>query len=139
MSRQTVATRWSGHIVWGNHRLGSGLLVASAKAWHTDVIWGSTTTPDGHDVTWGRTCAAEDCSDAVTGAPTDENIVWGTVSDGENIVWGTNTTAVNIVWGTSKPDALPDIIGRLKPLVVGTPRGGCAEMSIRRKAVWGVS
>jgi serine protease AprX len=126
-SRQNDPTRWSGHIVWGNHRLGSGLLVASANAWHTDVIWGSTTTPDGHDVTWGRTCAAEDCSDAVTGTVTDENIVWGTVSD-ENIVWGTSTTAENIVWGTSKPDALPDIIW---PAEAARRRYSAAEDALR--------
>ena len=53
-SRQNDPTRWSGHIVWGNHRLGGGLLVASANAWRTDVLWGSATTPDGTTSTWGQ-------------------------------------------------------------------------------------
>jgi subtilisin family serine protease len=92
-------TRWSGHIVWGNHRVGGGLLQATANAWRTDVIWGSTTTPDGEAVNWGASCVT-DCDDFLRGSTAAENIVWATAIAGENIVRGTGTDDENIVWGT---------------------------------------
>ena len=47
LSRLNDPVRWSGHIVWGNHRLGGGLLLRTATAWRPDVLWGSAKTPDG--------------------------------------------------------------------------------------------
>jgi serine protease AprX len=130
-SHQNDPTPWSRHIVWGNHRLGNGLIEAAATAWRKDVVWGAATTPDGRNVTWGTSCTASVCTDLTTGV-SSENVVWGTSSDGENIVWGTTATAENIVWGTacggadcagahvvwsaSRPDALPDIVWPAEPV-----------------------
>jgi serine protease AprX len=108
---------WSGHIIWGNHRLGRGRLLASASAWSPNVVWGSPKTVAGQNIVWGTVCATVDCGD---------NIVWGTTVTGDpvpvaggpvvvcnptdptcdNIVWGTDCaptdpTCDNIVWGTT--------------------------------------
>ena len=104
-SQLSDPTRWSGHIVWGNRRMGNGVLKASANAWRTDVVWGSAQTPDGQAVTWGDSCAGADCADVIRGTGGNENIVWGTLADGENIVWGTacgGLNCENIVWGTTE-------------------------------------
>jgi serine protease AprX len=130
-SQQNDPTPWSRHIVWGNHRLGNGLIEATATAWHKDVVWGAATTPDGRSVTWGTSCTASDCTDLTTTGVSSDRMVWGTSADGENIVWGTTATAENIVWGTacggadcagagvvwssSRPDALPDIVWPAEP------------------------
>jgi hypothetical protein len=130
-SHQNDPTRWSRHIVWGNHRLGNGLIEATATAWRTDVIWGAATTPDGRNVTWGMSCTASDCSDVPAAGLSSDRLVWGTSSDGETVVWGASATAENIVWGTacggadcagadvvwsaSRPDALPDIVWPAEP------------------------
>ena len=138
-SRPNDPTRWSGHIIWGNHRLGSGLLVASANAWHTDVIWGSTTTPDGHDVTWGRHARRK-----IAATPSRVRRPTRT-SCGERFRTARTSSGARARPPTTSSGApasltpCPTSSGRLKPLVAGTLRGGCAEMSIRRKAVWGVS
>jgi serine protease AprX len=140
-SRHDDPVRWSGHIVWGNHRLGGGVLQTSASAWRTDVLWGSATTPEGADVTWGQACAQSDCS-GVSSASDAENIVWGTVADGENIVWGTSADAENIVWGTACGGAdCPNIVwgttvtgGRRSSVVWGTSSDDDGE-----NIVWGTS
>jgi serine protease AprX len=95
-------TPWSRQIIWGNHRLLNGALVAPGSAWATDVTWGSAQTPAGSPVVWGASCAVADCDNIVWGTAADgENIVWGTSADGDNIVWGTGADGENIVWGTS--------------------------------------
>jgi serine protease AprX len=108
---------WSGHIIWGNHRLGRGKLLADAAAWGLDTVWGSPTTATGQNIVWGTVCLSVDCGD---------NIVWGTTLSGDpppvgvigpvpacdptdptcdTIVWGTDCNPTdpncdNIVWGT---------------------------------------
>jgi serine protease AprX len=110
-SAEADPTPWSGHITWGNQRIGHGALFAQANAWREDVIWGSAFTPQGKHVTWGAACDSDcenivwrtkssDAQPAVGGSGDGENIVWGTSSDGENIVWGTAADSQNIVWGT---------------------------------------
>jgi subtilisin family serine protease len=107
---------WSGHVIWGNHRIGGGQLRAAASAWRNDVTWGSPVTPDGQLVAWGTVCDAG--CDPSTGLGTGpstalgaSNIVWGTAcgptdpstalgAGCDNIVWGTGTESDNIVWGT---------------------------------------
>ena len=64
---------WSKHIIWGSHRLGSGMLDINANAFKVGTNWGVAKTDDG------------------------DNIVWGTADDGDNIVWGT-ADLTNIVW-----------------------------------------
>jgi hypothetical protein len=61
-------TPWSGHVIWGNHRISGGELRVNASAWRKDVIWGSAHTPDGGNVAWGKVCAEGGC----------DNVVWGT-------------------------------------------------------------
>ncbi len=128
LSRLNDPVRWSGHFVWGNHRLGGGLLLRTATAWRPDVLWGSAKTPDGVSVTWGQACADSDCAVSVNGVSGGENIVWGTVTDGENIVWGTSD-AENIVWGTACGNA------DCENIVWGTS----LVANGRRSVVWGTS
>jgi subtilisin family serine protease len=98
-------TRWSAHVIWGNHRIGGGELRVNASAWRTDVVWGSTRTPEGRAVAWGKTCGAD--ADAL-GTPCDS--VWGTTCANarcDEILWSTNAdgssagNSNNVVWGTS--------------------------------------
>jgi hypothetical protein len=58
---------WSKQFFWGNHRITGGIMVPSANAWDSTIVWGAVKTlgDDG------------------------DNIVWGTADDGDNIVWGT--------------------------------------------------
>jgi subtilisin family serine protease len=99
-------TAWSGHVIWGNHRIGGGRLTAAANAWRTDVMWGSSQAPEGtgivlgtsgesDNIVWGTECGGADC----------DNLVWGTslLDETGNIVWGTNVLdeTDHIVWGTS--------------------------------------
>jgi subtilisin family serine protease len=96
-------TPWSGTLIWGNHRISGGQLVATSSAWRTDVMWGSALTPEGKPVVWGTQCDPQSetaCDPAPLGTG---NIVWGTScadTECENIVWGTGSEADNIVWGT---------------------------------------
>jgi serine protease AprX len=124
-------TAWNGRITWGNRRLGHGLISATANAWRTDVVWGSTQTPDGQAINWGDACMMS-CDDMTFGTTTsaDENIVWGTLPDAENIVWGTTcggANCENIVWGTN--DA-----GRGENIVWGTSAKDDGE-----NIVWGTN
>ncbi len=115
---------WSGHVIWGNHRISGGQLSATANAWRTDVMWGSTQAPEGTDIVlgtsedgeddnivWGTECGGADCVNIVWGAAEDgDAVVWATVDEGEGdpstplgtgtIVWGTNVLDQddNIVW-----------------------------------------
>src|SRR5689334_8256298 len=88
-------TAWSGRIIWGNRRLGHGALSATANAWRTDVVWGSSHTPDGQDVSWGDPCSTSTCDDSISSTTVGENIVWGTLATAENIVWGTDCGGSN--------------------------------------------
>lgn len=93
-------TTWSRHIVWGNHRVGGGMIRPGATAWDENIVWGSALTDGGENIVWGTVCDTSSCDNIVWGtSTTDDNIVWGTSRDGENIVWGTGTDE-NIVWGT---------------------------------------
>ena len=115
-SSPTDETRWSRHIIWGNHRLTGGVVQPGANAWNIDVTWGAARTDTGAFVAWGTLCDVEtdpDCENIVWGTTCDpavdpecDNIVWGTTCDPvldpecENIVWGTAGGDENIVWGT---------------------------------------
>jgi serine protease AprX len=97
-------TQWSGTVIWGNHRISGGQLVAAASAWRTDVMWGSARTPEGKPIAWGTQCEGPSDTGCDPASPLGTgNIVWGTScgdAECENIVWGTGTEADNIVWGT---------------------------------------
>jgi hypothetical protein len=61
-------TPWSRHIIWGNRRVGGGVLRAGRNAWQPGVEWGAATTPGGDAVVWGTRCAAPECDDELWGA-----------------------------------------------------------------------
>ena len=92
---------WSRHIIWGNHRLGGGILDPGANAWMPGVEWGWAYTQgeDGDNIVWGTD---SDGDNIVWGTDDGDNIVWGT-DDNDNIVWGTDDSD-NIVWGTEDND-----------------------------------
>ena len=92
-------TLWNKHINWGNHRIGGGVLRATANAWSPDVTWGATTTDEGDTIVWGTLCGDKGCDNTVWGSTDEDTIVWGTTTE-DNIVWGTSDED-NIVWGTA--------------------------------------
>jgi subtilisin family serine protease len=84
---------WSGHIIWGNRRIGGGELRAAASAWRTDVTWGSAVAPDGTAVALGTRCADDECG------------VWAADRGSDGIAWPSDDAARDIVWTA---DALDD-------------------------------
>src|SRR6185295_17250949 len=73
--RVPVQKMWGRHIIWGNHRIGGGILGVGGNAFSVGTTWG------------------------VAKADNGDNIVWGTAAVGDNIVWGTSDSGDNIVWG----------------------------------------
>ena len=61
--------RWNRHIIWGNVRLGGGLLAPTANAWRLGVTWGDLETPLGEPIKWGALCDEGDhaCGELVEG------------------------------------------------------------------------
>lgn len=98
---QADAVAWSRQIIWGNHRLGGGMILPTANAWSDNIVWGSTATPEGENIVWGSLCSDAACDNIVWGSsdPGADNIVWGTSRVDDNIVWGSGSDE-NIVWGT---------------------------------------
>ncbi|HEV3485786.1 MAG TPA: S8 family peptidase [Vicinamibacterales bacterium] len=96
---------WSKQVIWGNHRIGGGVIRPNTNAWDLTTVWGSFMDGDGENIVWGTMCD-DPCENIVWGSfdlLDGENIVWGTLFDdfGENIVWGTFLDLhLNIVWGT---------------------------------------
>ena len=93
-----VQKMWSKHIVWGNHRLGGGLIDPRSNAFAVGTNWGVSKTDDGDNIVWGTDCGG-DCDNIIWGTDDGDNIVWGTDDSGDNIIWGTSDDD-NIVWGT---------------------------------------
>jgi len=94
-----VQKMWSKHIIWGNHRIGTGFPRVGSNAYAVTTTWGVDKTDDGDNIVWGTACQSADCDNIVWGTDDGDNIVWGTATDGDNIVWGTGD-GDNIVWGT---------------------------------------
>jgi serine protease AprX len=105
--------RWSGHLIWGNHRIAGGTLMPAANAWD-DTVWGSSITGTGDNVVWGSSLGADNvvwgsslgADNVVWGSSfgADDNIVWGSNcagADCDNVVWGSSFKLDNIVWGSS--------------------------------------
>ena len=108
---QADPTPWSGHVIWGNQRVGGGQLRAAANAWRTDVIWGSTETPDGAPVSLGAQCAAG----ATPGPAACDGAAWDPSGDGDDVVWGSV-----LVWAASAAEPRaerPAAAGRAKDSV----------------------
>jgi serine protease AprX len=125
---------WSRRFLWGNHRIGGGIIMPGANAWASNVVWGADRDADGDNIVWGTQCPSySDCENIVWGnaAELGDNIVWGTEEPLDNIVWGNNVgddhyAGDNIVWGTAA-DA--------ENIVWGTDCGGADCENI----VWGAS
>ena len=98
---------WSRHVIWGNHLLTNGMIMPTANAWATNIVWGASRDAVGDNIVWGASCHEADCDNIVWGAGADdgENIVWGASRDDDNIVWGNSvgfdSLDDNIVWGAS--------------------------------------
>ena len=125
------SAEWSRQLIWGTQRILSGRLTPAANAWGLNVVWGTTTTPEGAAIEWGVTdtsyeetrdwesaagCGDGQCAtvawrpDTTVGA---ENVVWGTSCGGgdcdgqdwsagdQTVVWGTDTEGDTVVWGTN--------------------------------------
>ena len=105
--RYPTAKSWSHQIIWGNHRIGGGVIKPNATAWKPGVEWGDAKDATATNIVWGTLCGANCDSTVWTAADSEDNIVWGTASDSEdNIVWGTAASdeGDNIVWGTAASD-----------------------------------
>jgi hypothetical protein len=116
---------WTAHIIWGNRRVGGGILMPSVNAWPPSTRWGADTTPqnaaivigktfagtmwapgqwppggaDSENVVWGSTCGGADCPGGTWATDDGDTVVWGT-DDGDTVVWGTDD-GDTVVWGTS--------------------------------------
>ncbi len=101
LESQADEAAWSRHIIWGNHRIGGGMILPAANAWGENIVWGSALTPAGENILWGSLCSDAFCDNIVWGTsdPGADNIVWGTSRVDDNIVWGSGSDE-NIVWGT---------------------------------------
>ena len=119
-SRRGDPIEWSGHIIWGNHRVGGGRLLASGSAWRQDVTWGAPTTPSGTAVAWGSSFDGDNVSWDASAA--SDPAAGGAATDDSNVVWGTNCGGLDcsadrvarrrgLVWGASM--AWPAIRPRL--------------------------
>ena len=141
--RYATPASWSHTIIWGNHKVTSGVIKPRANAWKTGVTWGASAEcdladPNCENIVWGTVCDPN--SD-----PGCENIVWGTNDSCDpaldpicqNIVWGTGATCdpaldpvcQNIVWGTSQA-CNPNIDSACENIVWGTMAGD-------ENVVWG--
>jgi serine protease AprX len=98
---QPDPSRWSAHVIWGNHRLSGGELRLTANAWRTDVIWGSAQAANGAAIALGTQCAA-------TSATTCEDIAWQPATDdSDDVVWSSAG-----VWAASvRSDAAAAALG----------------------------
>src|SRR3954471_1952246 len=116
---------WSRQIIWGNHRLTSGIMNPTANAWANNITWGAAKTMglSGDNVVWGT--MANDGDNVVWGTSSGDNVVWGT-SSGDNVVWGTSSYGDNVVWGTASDG---------DNVVWGTDCGGADCASV----VWGTA
>jgi serine protease AprX len=114
-------SRWSAHVIWGNHLLRHGRLVSSANAWVQDVTWGAPRTPAGENVWWGVSqdqskdrwgvkCGDAACSVVQWGFGKAQNVVWGTACGGKDCstTWtaaastvAADPSAATVVWGST--------------------------------------
>jgi serine protease AprX len=69
-------TLWSRHIIWGNRRVGGGVLKSAANAWQTGIVWGAAASDAGDTIFWGTRCAAPECDDELWGASEAGKTEW---------------------------------------------------------------
>ncbi len=132
-------TAWSGHVIWGNRRVGGGQLAAAANAWRTDVLWGSAQAPDGTAIVLGTADTV-----AAAGAP-GEAPAWKVDRRADNIVWGTAcggadcdpsiVPAAHVVWATAADEELAPGTTPGAPAIAG----GANALEETDSIVWGAS
>jgi len=109
-----VQAMWSRKIIWGNHRVGGGVLDLSQNAFRLDTTWGVAQTESGDNIVWGTAVGDGDNIVWGTAVGDGDNIVWGTaVGDGDNIVWGTDCGGADcdgVVWGSVDQSAGDNIV-----------------------------
>ena len=134
-------TRWSAHVIWGNHRIGGGELRVNSSAWRTDVVWGSAHTPEGGNVAWGNVCGGD--RDAL--GTSCNSGVWGTAcatARCDEILWSTTADvslaaeASNVVWGTSCGGSDCDPVASTAPRAMAWSTAVAHE---HRNIVWGTT
>src|SRR3982751_3563114 len=89
---------WSRTILWGSHKLQSGVIKPAGSAWSINTVWGASRDREGDNIVWGTRCTTKACDSVLWGANQmdADNIVWGTFDrEGDNIVWGTMREADN--------------------------------------------
>jgi len=115
-SRAPSPFNWSRQIIWGNHQVEGGDLLAAGNAWAADMAWGAATDPNNDPVTWGinwnsqpsvnivwgDTCGGADCTNTVWATSDDDIVVWGNSGD-DIVVWGNSDDDI-VVWGNSDDD-----------------------------------
>ena len=122
-------SRWSGQIIWGNHLVRGGVLVANANAWSRKMVWGAASAPSGQPAEWGVICSDSSCatrlpwrvicSDATCGSMLSaygysRNIVWGRACGGVDCSsrWTleigrlARATDETVVWGSSENETV---------------------------------
>ena len=123
-NRPPSSPAWSRQIIWGNHQVQGGDLIAGVNAWATDVVWGTAWDPEEELITWGLVCSGTECGPGgsgwsnwgaicspnscdtmVWGSELSVNVVWGSTCGGENCstVWATSDDDI-VVWGNSGDD-----------------------------------
>jgi serine protease AprX len=114
-ARAPSLPEWSKQIIWGNHQVQGGDLIATANAWGTSVAWGAATDAEEEPITWGEsselsvnvvwgdTCNGEDCDNTVWATSDDDIVVWGNSNDDDIVVWGNSNDDI-VVWGNSNDD-----------------------------------
>jgi hypothetical protein len=103
-ARASSPPEWSRQIIWGNHQVQGGDLIATASAWVSGVEWGAATDADDQLVTWGVVCSGTECG--VGGSGWSDTIVWGS-EQSVNVVWGDtcyNEDCENTLWAASDDD-----------------------------------
>lgn len=104
------AVVWSRHLIWGNYRIGGGLITPGVNAWALGVRWGATAAPDGEAIVWGRLLdeasgpgrGPGDEAPAPWGRGMDTAVVWGAGCgrpDCDGPAGGGSGTWQNVVWG----------------------------------------
>ena len=154
---------WSKTLIWGNHRITGGRLLATTNAWLTSVNWGRAKTPTGDQVAWGEICTADcegtpvwepwqascvdqNCTTVAWGSGTSGNVVWGASCAGadcssshvwsasdDTVVWG-STGDDTVVWGSTGDDTV--VWGSTGDDTVVWGSTGCTDPSCE-PVVWG--
>ena len=101
-TKDSDPTPWSRHVLWGNVRVRGGVLSASATAWRPDVTWGSSTTPEGAEVSLG--IAADGVApwepggdDPISFDEQHARVAWHPLSEGSDGGWRDGAT-VTLPW-----------------------------------------